>query len=549
MGLTGRSTVDAPSTIISGPFTDYHSTRDSPNRSESSDSCNSSNSDSDDDLDEGPEERLTSTSYLDSDGPPLDPVAYYSHQRYLHDEVGSICRVTHIFKPAQPNGRRIIVPAEWDYAAPVLGCVVEALEMRIREDFCRESFNVLVERQERPGVISVQRISMSDVEELKNHAGGKVARGGGLARQMAAKIGISGFTPDDSLLFDETLMLAYMLTLGLLSYTASHFSELEALNLGTEVDAVDFLRQDEGAIMTFECRNLACLGAFIRSPVWVFRERTAVIEEPASLSATLADIADLWGPVWSVPADATADLMVEHVAIGSSRPEPPSQGNSHTAANLGEENDMLQSAHTQRGLIYRVKPATIKSRPASGEVTCHWTPLSVEMGTSDSSNIVGSFDDRKRRFKVSQSDRLPLTFLHFCESSRLLIGASVHFADAPSMELPVEVRHNTQSNGRPRKKRNKAKQQSPAGGLRINQACLFDLRMFVRRAAPCLRFREAKRDSYLPERYQLSFSGSKYINLGASKPTNVNQVQPGSSSFWNTLRNHTRKSFHILEPT
>lgn len=109
---------------------------------------------------------------------------------------------------------------------------------------------------------------------------------------------------------------ALLLDIAIVSYARSHGSGFDVNQFGHDLKDLDFNGGDEG--MTFRCFwvRLACLDSFLdRQKVWVFdihheSEGTSMSSQdeqtpqPKSLLTRIEDLADIWGPVYTVPSGA-----------------------------------------------------------------------------------------------------------------------------------------------------------------------------------------------------------------------------------------------------
>jgi hypothetical protein len=153
-------------------------------------------------------------------------------------------------------------------------------------------------------------------------------------------------------------LLCSVFKLGLTSYSGSHscpFNETVFGQNGTTAF-------QHGETYALRQKRLRCLDRFIDGPVWIF-EKESVPDDVYSLSLTIQEFAQLWGPVWAVPC--------------------------------ASDPNKISLVHTEGGVIQGFGWTDRQ------EVNCHWT------STSDKS------DDR--------SDSIP-----FSATFPLLLGAHFH---------------------------------------------------------------------------------------------------------------------------
>ncbi|KAI4228406.1 MAG: hypothetical protein LQ349_006558 [Xanthoria aureola] len=171
---------------------------------------------------------------------------------------------------------------------------------------------------------------------------------------------------------------ALLIDLGLVSYVRSHGSGFDNIYFANELSQLEVKNADE---LVFGCywTRLACLDSFLdRRKVWVFdfphpdRRRDDSPHQkkgPKSLLARKEDLADIWGPVYTVP---TSTGLVKYYGVS-------------------------------KGIIYRIKSK--KESPIQGAKLCHYSSRS-------------SFVRKKASGLLANMDELALS-----QDDLLLIGA------------------------------------------------------------------------------------------------------------------------------
>ena len=143
--------------------------------------------------------------------------------------------------------------------------------------------------------------------------------------------------------------LSLIADLGLVAYVGSHSSRFDLTYLHEEISNVIFEDSDPSAL-NFDCRlrRLACLNSFLdEEKVWVFRCRIGGMNDLPQGNDPRADLpilthmeefADIWGPVWSIPADQNSS-------------------------------ELIRRYNVSKGVICRVDEA---ESPKGSPIRCHW---------------------------------------------------------------------------------------------------------------------------------------------------------------------------------
>ncbi|GAW19351.1 hypothetical protein ANO14919_088370 [Xylariales sp. No.14919] len=107
---------------------------------------------------------------------------------------------------------------------------------------------------------------------------------------------------------------ALLLDLAILSYSGVHVERLHP-----DVPTDEYSWFSPILMFSLRRRQLRCLGACLKSPVWVFEMPNAIEEGREAalyLSTSIADLANIWGPVWAVKNEEGAVVRYD-VGLGS----------------------------------------------------------------------------------------------------------------------------------------------------------------------------------------------------------------------------------------
>ena len=260
------------------------------------------------------------------------------------------------------------------------------------------------------------------------------------------------------------------LCLAVASYAGSNCSNLGQLVWNQPLHTINFYAAYgiEHGTFSFRRRDMACLDGFIGGPVWVFGDNTNT--EQAKLSTSIAQFADLWGPLYAVPAAE------------------------------GFEN--LLAIQSEGGIMFRIsRPLLSPAEQIEDEVPLHWinaSPIREQRKTP------GNILHRLMTTSKGQ-ERLPEQFSSFPAQGRFLIGRP------GSSTSPVTVTDSLQSRQLLNLTPRAAAEMSP------NAHCNLNLLEFTQRNTFSLHPVGTHQAYYLPEEYQLNFSGGQYINVGLQK--------------------------------
>lgn len=126
--------------------------------------------------------------------------------------------------------------------------------------------------------------------------------------QIMRRVGLSNYLHFDNFLFSSKL-LSKTLDIGLVAYVGSHGSRFDLNYLDRDLSPIMFdarIKFETGVI--FGMQKLACLNEFMdNEEVWMFNQSifgldSQTIQHDLSLLTDMECFADLWGPVWTIPA-------------------------------------------------------------------------------------------------------------------------------------------------------------------------------------------------------------------------------------------------------
>lgn len=132
-----------------------------------------------------------------------------------------------------------------------------------------------------------------------------------------------GLARPKALILASCRLIATMLDLGLVSYMGSHGSRFDLDFLGDSRENI-VLRHDENIVLDCSLRPLACLNGFLDArKVWVFEDNAERVRAPSSrgladalsILTRMEEFADVWGPVWSIPADGGKDDRIKQYNV------------------------------------------------------------------------------------------------------------------------------------------------------------------------------------------------------------------------------------------
>ena len=253
-----------------------------------------------------------------------------------------------------------------------------------------------------------------------------------------------------------------VLALALSSYAGSHVSNFSKFLRQAGYES--FLIKPN---LAFRQQPLACLHGYLGSPAWIFGSPYSVDGE-FQVAISINAFADLWGPIWIVPADSPG--YIRHIC-------------------------------TERGFLQR----TSSPEEENGtEIPCHWfaasagfngtmVPESQELFRPSTSNT----SLKTPHFAVNLAPTIP-------ENSRLLIGTPTESTQkicrSAGVALPAT--------------RNSSQTEAPYG-MTIYGSCCVDLSKFI--DLNSLQLSGVREEAYMDDSYSFSIVGGNYFTLGISK--------------------------------
>lgn len=295
----------------------------------------------------------------------LNPDAYFSQMQRLEEKVARDCRIQELF-PALPDGylpvqdagifaairkyegsiiSPLVVPPESLRDSTPKLCLNSLVSLqsiiegvlrcfrRLQEHrFCGESFSIMAASQDRKRVVEVIPISVTVLQHLARLVGEAIVFAQiGLPNDCAPPLQSLEHASNRTLNhlgfpskiakhegLQRTTKLFLLLSLGLVSYAGSHASNFHTCYFGTSNPCTFDIAQcgDIDGGISLRQEKLACLDKFVGGPIWVFRPTVdrLVGELTQTLSTSLRDLADLWGPAWVAECDEQSDL-IHHVTV------------------------------------------------------------------------------------------------------------------------------------------------------------------------------------------------------------------------------------------
>ena len=349
------------------------------------------------------------------------------------------------------------------------------------EGFCKLDIVVLVQETDRREVIRAVNIPVPKiqhlVELLTEASQSKALELQRLADNMLYQLVAiveSSWSGSKGRLRPSILLLSALLSLALVSYTGSHCSDLGQRIWDAQLNSINFeniITPYRGGFC-FKQRRLACLEGFIGGPVWVFGSSKTM--QPARLSITAEQFSNLWGPLYAVPS---RDNPAELIAL-----------------------------HTEGGVLYRSSDSDWLSqstdwtpRPHLDEILLHWISISPIRRAPGGRAIVTS---------SKPGDTIPKRLTHFPAVSRLLIGQPTTLGSGSATVT---------SNNPPAPTYHMNLEPTPTNGLSHNVHCSLQLDEFGKMHTFCLHTMGTRHAYYLPDEYQICFSGGQYVNIGLQK--------------------------------
>ncbi|KAI4233130.1 MAG: hypothetical protein LQ349_004597 [Xanthoria aureola] len=357
----------------------------------------------------------------------LDPV---DEDGFFLDEIGlqpslmgSIRRSSIMTQTRQKNAPSSA--AFWhllkSYSIVLKAC--RSLNQMVNLHFCKNAINILA-FHECPEVIEIRRVPsalITDVEtgleaalslvlgtDLEDRSFALTLENVAMApcRRLLERVGSYVFpapaTRTLSELATAVRVVALVIDVGLVSYVRSHGSGFDGSYFSQDLSKLEVNLGDK---LSFGCywAKLACLHSFLDyKKVWVFDfsgiypdnfSRQRRLRRPHSLCGRIEDIADIWGPVYTVP---TRTGNVDYYGVS-------------------------------KGIIYRVKSK--RESPIPGAKLCHYS--SQSLSRKKVSGLLAKIDE----LALSQDDLL-LIGAGFCENANCKYPMSA-FTEESGFEMTV----------------------------------------------------------------------------------------------------------------
>lgn len=437
-----------------------------------------------------PNERISTQSCIDDLDALLNPEEYFQALDDLEFEIIDRCRISDLFSiapitsPAQVRPRydqsSTLIPRPESKASLDALCdaVLTSIALLEHAKFSPDSVIFLVEDSEREAVIKAVAVNFEEirttVDRIKK-SNSEHSQPGMYFETSDGWFRLFGIDRERWPASEAPFALCSLILLGILSYVGSHCSPLVETLWPGAAGFVSFGPTHPGSKSwlspyLFRRQSLRCLDSFIGSPVWVFGRSESL--EAASLSISLMQFNDLWGPTYAIPN--------------------------------GESFDELIALKVEGGLIYRIAnpPTPLKSR-VHGETLMHFMSLGnvtkeILFDDTCSDNLVFSHD---------AEEQLPDPFIPFPASSQLLIGY-------PTESITCTAVNDT---AKPEPAGSRWCTTQAHSQLTLNEDCESSSNSFGRRNTHRFHQMGTHRAHYVPQQLQLNFAAGQYVTGGVGK--------------------------------
>jgi len=366
--------------------------------------------------------------------------------------------------------------------------IASALESLRNEGLCCESFSILIEDESPLPTLRAVAISCSDVDLIRHYLT-VVCRSTAvdedlqcletITEQFLQLLRVQSINIDGSVrvLSDKLSILCLVLSIAAISYAQSHCWTLDRRLVPSTVRQIDLPgAQFTGCnALSFRQRDLECLHDFVGGPVWALCGGIATnANVKYKVSLKLAQFADLWGPVWVVPA-----------STGSGK---------------------LQSVHTEGGILFCTATTASPNNMNRTDAQCHWVRARFTRRRSADDSC----------FVLDDSGSLGTT-MPFDEDARLIVGATVSMGNISYKEArvrPATALHQAQKQPQITLTTITSK---TCPSLEEDLTCDLDFEGYLRRHRSLIQMAGTAAPKYLPESYQASFTAGKYVSFGGAK--------------------------------
>lgn len=401
----------------------------------------------------------------------LDPSSYASKLDDLEAAVHQKCRIHDILQ-TESDGMLHVLPTPREGVEIALEELLLAMNLMQEQRFCTDNIIVLVQDLQRSHVVRACDISIQDVRELYELTKDR-PRDTTRLRYLVNKLlrifiqhpGLEVSATYPQLLRKPLESLCSFLRLATAVYVESHCSDLSLEDFSPAESIV--YEVIDGCKYVLSRRRLACLHNFIGGPVWVFE--SARTSAASSLSITVEQFADLWGPLHTVSSSE-----------GAHRP---------------------LAIHTEGGTIFRVADEKADKVQLASETSCHWMRTSP-MGRSYKTTQANFLD------LLCSDEEFSQELLPFSADQRLLIGHP-----SSSTRASTAIYNKSRTSSQPQLTI------SVSSDIEFShhQECRFDFEEFGAQNAFNMRAAGTMPAYYSPNEYQLGFSAGQYVNVGLHK--------------------------------
>lgn len=344
-----------------------------------------------------------------------------------------------------------------------------AIDLLQENGDCQDHVIVFIEDKDREGIIKAVELKVSDIKDFANYVFSTNGSNNFDRYRQARTALLTPFGLNlDEYLF-RPVVFRVLLLMGLVSYSGSHCSPLDLSIWDRPIDTVTFpvgLRDLSNPLkhetpLFFRRRHLTCLDSFNGSPVWVFG--TSRASDPASLSITVKQFAELWGPAFAIPRNGDFSTLIALKVDG--------------------------------GVIHRVDA----TESSSGEIPMHFVPT-----TSMRKEILrGGRCSDHMLYSSTNGETIPDHLQAFPSTAQLIIGHPTPSTTTTTNTVVEQLpSHKVVVSG------------SESQLLTINEACKLDVHRFGRDNVHKLQPLGTRAEFYVPDEFQAGFNAGQYVTVG-----------------------------------
>lgn len=393
----------------------------------------------------------------------LDPISYEAELDDMEVQIFANCNVMTLIGPLDFEGVATLQATPKNQISSRLRGVISSIGSMQARGYCKETLVVLAQDVSRTDVIRATDITINSIRELLSLSSSRHLDTSRLSPLVWYFCSIFGIETESSTELSVAWqpeaflgILCSLLRLTVALYARSHCSDLLWEQDGT-IERIMY-RGPIGSKHTLRCRRLACLDDFIGDPVWVFN--AANDHTPASVSISVRQFANMWGPLYVVPS--------------------------------AKENGHIIAIHTEGGLLYRSSSETLSARLAGEEIPCHWTRATPSLSVSRSSHA----DRASNMLSLKIKERLPKPLEEFPISKILLIG---HPVTQTVTSTTVVTKPSTSTE------------------FDRNHQCSLDFKQFGQDNAFKIKPTGTQEAYFTLDEHHIALSAGQYVNVGIQK--------------------------------